>query len=263
MTRKGKNIEAYMPLWIADYLADTTRLTYALHGAYLLLLMSYWREAQPLSDNDDELAAIIGAPVKKWRKDVRPRLERFFQIADGLWFHKRVEKELESAIAIRAKKTEAGQKGAQTRWQTVGKRIAGAMAEPSANAWQNDAISPSPSIPEANASGAGAPRVADEVWRSGLRYLTAQGVAEKQARSLIGKWRKAHGEAAVLDALIGAERQSVSDPVPWITSALSGKVPFGRVVPHPNAPKTWQDEFGRTWEIDPKTGESRVAMGAA
>jgi uncharacterized protein YdaU (DUF1376 family) len=151
---REKSVEAYMPLWISDYLGDTTRLTYPLHGAYLLLLMTSWREGGALPDNDDELAAIIGASVKEWRKDVRPRLERFFRIADGIWRHKRVDEELARAKAIRAKKAEAGLKGAQNRWQSDGTAIADAMA----NASQNDAISPSPTPVEANASTQEAPR---------------------------------------------------------------------------------------------------------
>lgn len=147
MSRSSKSVESYMPLWIADYLADTQHLTRDEHGAYLLLLMAYWRKGEPLADDDRKLAAIAKASPAEWRR-LRPVLSEFFQVGDGVWKQKRVDAELARAKAIRAKRSEAGAKGADGRWQTDDKPMANAMA----NAWQNDAISPSPPPVEANAS---------------------------------------------------------------------------------------------------------------
>lgn len=72
-------------------------------------------------------------------------------------------------------------------------------------------------------SGAVAPRtksLGDLVWQIGPNFLAEHGCPERQARSLLGKWRKERGDAETLAALIAAERESVSEPVAWIEARL-------------------------------------------
>jgi uncharacterized protein YdaU (DUF1376 family) len=84
-----------MPLYIADYLRDTRRLTLAEHGAYLLLIMEYWT-AGGLPDDDHQLARIVGTTRGQWLK-IRPAMEGFFQ---DRWTHKRIDSELARAAEI-------------------------------------------------------------------------------------------------------------------------------------------------------------------
>jgi hypothetical protein len=56
-----------------------------------------------------------------------------------------------------------------------------------------------------------------------LRFLTAEGgLPEKQARALLGKWRRDQGDGAVIDACSTAQRLGVSDPVAWIEGRWRG-----------------------------------------
>lgn len=50
----------------------------------------------------------------------------------------------------------------------------------------------------------------------GIATLVAAGRSEKEARALIGKWRKAKGEADVLQGLFDCRSKAISDPVPWL-----------------------------------------------
>lgn len=102
--------DSWMPLYVADYLADTLHLTRDEHGAYFLLMMAYWRNGGPLLDDDKRLASIAKASPKEW-KDLRPAMEEFFTVADGVWTHKRIDQEHEKAAGFIAKQKANGAKG--------------------------------------------------------------------------------------------------------------------------------------------------------
>lgn len=97
---------AFLPLYIGDYLADTGHLSTTQHGAYLLLMMHYWRVGD-LPDDDKQLASITKLPARVWL-DCRETLQAFFH--DG-WKHKRIDAELAKMIKVSEKRALAGYKG--------------------------------------------------------------------------------------------------------------------------------------------------------
>jgi uncharacterized protein YdaU (DUF1376 family) len=96
----------WMPLYVGDYLGDTGHLTTAQHGAYLLLMMHYWRKGE-LPGDDRQLSKITKLPLKTWC-DYRATLQDFFY--EG-WKHKRIDAELEKMVRVSEKRAIAGQKG--------------------------------------------------------------------------------------------------------------------------------------------------------
>ena len=129
-----------MPLYIGDYLADTARLTTEQHGAYLLLLMDYWRSGR-LPDNDQVLAQISKLSPDAW-SNAKAMLMQFFNIKDGYWIHTRVEKELALAMENKAKMHDRASKAAQARWD---KQQNDATSNAQAMLKQCPSPSPSPS----------------------------------------------------------------------------------------------------------------------
>lgn len=109
-------VDAWMPLWIGAYLADTMTLTTQQHGAYLLLLFAYWRNRGPLADDDQDLASIVKASPDEWIL-LRKKLERFFSVEAGTWVHKRADEELRKAQEGRAKASEKASKAAAAKWE--------------------------------------------------------------------------------------------------------------------------------------------------
>lgn len=102
--------DAWMPLYIGDYLADTMHLTCEQSGAYLHLIMHYWR-AGSLPDNDVALAQIARLSAKAWKAH-KPIVAAFF--GEG-WKHKRIDAERVKTIEVKERYHERAVKAAQAR----------------------------------------------------------------------------------------------------------------------------------------------------
>lgn len=101
---------SWMPIYWGDYFGDTMHLTTEEHGAYLLLMGAYWRRGKPLPDDDTFLANITKLSKFRWKK-FRKTLSEFFHIHDGVWEHKRVQKEIVKSSARLASARAAGKAG--------------------------------------------------------------------------------------------------------------------------------------------------------
>ena len=93
-----------MPLYVADYLADTGHLSAAEHGAYMLLIMHYWTNGG-LPDDERRLARIARMSEDEWCA-ARDELASFFQ--DG-WRHARIDAELAKSEEISSKRKAAAE----------------------------------------------------------------------------------------------------------------------------------------------------------
>lgn len=62
-----------------------------------------------------------------------------------------------------------------------------------------------------------------EVWSRGVPFLVGCGCDEPAARSMLGKWRRDHGDVEVINALASAEGAAVSEPIAYIQKMLNSK----------------------------------------
>lgn len=144
----SKEASAWMPFYIGDYLGDTQRLTTEQHGAYLLLILDYWRNG-PAPDDDAVIQQITKLDSKGWKR-CRPAISRLFKIVGGEWRHKRIDAELVKAQANAERRSEKALKAAQARWGDSPKDArSNATSMPQALLGECPPQSPSP---EANAS---------------------------------------------------------------------------------------------------------------
>jgi uncharacterized protein YdaU (DUF1376 family) len=101
-----------MQFYVADYLADTTHLTAEEHGAYMLLLFSYWQTGKPL--RIDRLATVARIPNDRW-PSVAETLKEFFHITETHWVQFRVEADLEAVNSKVVTASNAGKASARAK----------------------------------------------------------------------------------------------------------------------------------------------------
>lgn len=212
-----------------DYLRDTQHLSMLEDAAYRRMLDSYYM-TEHLSANADVLLRICRAVTADEQAAVRKVATEFFDERDGRLYHERVEQGIAKSRAVSGKRSDAGKRGAA---KTNATRAANASPSAAANASANvaaNAAANASSIPEPEpevnlppSEGAVAPSASDPIFGFCLGFLVSKGVAEKNARSILGKWRQAQGNEAVIEAVRKAKAEDVSDPVAWLTKALANK----------------------------------------
>lgn len=121
-------VDIWMPLSIGDYLADTSHLNTTQHGAYLLMLMHYWRKG-PLPNNPETLANITKLSIDAWSIHQAVLMEFYIIGDDGLLHQKRADKEREEALVKKGKSTERAKSAAAARWGHAPSNASGMLEE--------------------------------------------------------------------------------------------------------------------------------------
>jgi len=112
----GSDVTIWMPLYIGDHLKETGDLSAMEVGAYIRLQVQYWSTQKPLLDDDERLARVSGLTPKEWR-NVRDVMTEFFDVADGIWRHVRLDKLLMEAHANKKRTVARARHAAKKRWE--------------------------------------------------------------------------------------------------------------------------------------------------
>jgi uncharacterized protein YdaU (DUF1376 family) len=231
--RKGRRIDLYPDDWIAG----TVELTLEEEGAYFRLCALVYSKGSPIPDNDRWLAGMCRVSTRRWRALRQALLEKGkIEIRNGRIHQLRCERELEKA-RIRARKlAENGSKGGRKNAERSANSLNGndtneakAQASRARTLHHHHSSSNeegSHALPASDPSGDSQPsKVSSDsgaiIFGSCRAFLTKNGSNDRNARSLLGRWRRDHGDEAVIEVVRDAERQAVSDPVSWIIEALA------------------------------------------
>lgn len=251
--------DTWMPLYIGDYLQDTTRLSTEQHGAYMLLIMDYWSNG-PLPDDDDALAHVTRLSLANWKKH-RQTMARFFRTENGHWYHKRIESELGKASQFIAKQKANGAKGGRPKTkpdvnpnESQEKPMGYVRDNPNHNPNESPSPTPSPTHKTGKSSGVSEPSLRaespsaeppDHLAARAIEItalLRQRGAALQAADPKVRAWaERGVTDAQALSALELAQqrRHDQNDPKPvnagYLDAILSAEAtPNGRAPPGKN-----------------------------
>lgn len=194
----------YMPLFVADYLADTAHLSPIQHGAYMLLIMNYWQRGGPLPNDDARLSRIIGMSVRNWQQIKGPIIE-FFETGIGSGAelrHGRIDIELSRVASKSLKSKKAAQASVQRRF---GERLT--PAEPTEA--QAHTV-----VPLANANGA-----SDQIfWANAKAFVAPE--TKGDPGKLVGAWCRDYGKSETAHAITRAQLERPAERIPFIIGCL-------------------------------------------
>lgn len=106
----------YMPLYVADYEADTAHLSIEEDGVYMRLLRLCWRTPGcSLPDDDEWIKRRLRVSESEWQRVAAPIIAEFFKRDKGRLFSVRLHREHERINDTHQKRRDAGRKGGRPR----------------------------------------------------------------------------------------------------------------------------------------------------
>lgn len=113
---KSDNVDIWLPVYIGDMLAMTTRFSTEQVGALYLLIMDYWKNGEVPHDGKI-IAAITGLSTNKSKAFINLLLSiQLFESNGELLFSSYLDDKKETASNNRRMKSERAKKGSDARW---------------------------------------------------------------------------------------------------------------------------------------------------
>lgn len=106
----------WFPFELDSYTDDTAHLTCEEHGAYLQLMLAYYRSEKPLPARDRSLAATCKLSMDAWM-EAKEALAPFFNERDGFWHHDKIDTTIRESNERIANTLKNARAGAEKRWR--------------------------------------------------------------------------------------------------------------------------------------------------
>lgn len=212
----------YFPMFPSDFEAKTSHLTLEEDGAYnRLLRLSWMTPGCSLPDDPAWIARRMRVDMATYERVIGPLLNEFFYRAKGRVWNRKLIEIYEETSEKHTRRVEAGKKGGRPAKPLKDKETvqSNAKAMPKQPEPEPDTLS--------NDNAASAADPSKLAFDAGVAMLTKAGKSPGAARSLIGKWVKAHKAEAVIVALGRAQREGAVDPVAFIEGIFKASTKAG------------------------------------
>lgn len=262
---------------IGDYAQATMHLSLIEDAIYSRLLRRYYAEEQPIKDDMQQVCRWVGARTEEERAAVPMILQEFFELVEGAWRNKRADSEI-AAYQQKAKTNrDNGKAGGRpkkkpnetqpvsggfpegTQADATGNPVGG-QEEPSRNPNQEPRTNKY-SVPDGTGGTPPEPPSAvEQIFALGLPLLTAAGQPEKQARSMLGMFRKSHPDEDIVRAIQQCVDDQAIEPVGYLQRVLrSGAARPSRQPSAAQRRASWNEEMGAS--LAQGTSRTEIDMG--
>ncbi len=193
-------------MYWGDYLGGTMHFSTFQHGCYTLLIAAYWQNGGALPADPMSLARICRTSCDKLARYGNPVLAKF-TTKDGLLYHQRIDIEIYLSSHRQAVAVANGRAGGLAKSKLV-------------TVTYTEERKKKASAPN-GAAHAGNGQVYDPVkdlFDTGVRILALTGISDRQARTIVGKWRKDVPDEKLIGFIAAASK--ATDPVAYIEGAI-------------------------------------------
>jgi hypothetical protein len=221
--------------------------------AGMSLWLKSWHQVPAASIPDDDTAlarlAEFGRDIRGWKKVREEALHGWVKCADGRLYHPVMAEKANHAWKKKQSFKARSEKGNEARWGSQKEHSGVSKSDPSRmqKASLND---PKERVrerdstlgsKEPNDAASASQAVADPekvMFDAGVKLLSDAGMSPAKARPLIGKWKRDHGSANVIEALGRAKREGAIDPVGFIEGCFRAHRRSNTI-----GTGSWQDDF--------------------
>lgn len=214
----------------------------------LMLWCRAWQQIPPASlPNDDRVLAAFSRAGSKWKKVREIALRGFVLCSDGRLYHRVLSEEAKTAWDKRKKYQERSAKANGKRWSKDGTKDSKddptRIEQGILQGEQKDSLRPpvevdvevtdKPTVP--NGTGADAPgelSAEEAIFKIAVPWLVERGVADKNARSLMGAARKQLKDEGAWELAQQFMREKPVEPAAWISAAINSRMKPKKVNRH-------------------------------